>query len=101
MGDVVVVVDIGHDIESLDPQVAFAVFQRGNEREAMTVFFSEYDFLQHSVLYLLIKVGVGKAQHQAVGPFLVGHPDFAAHGFVVETVVETFHVVNLCLVSVL
>lgn len=101
MGDVVVVVDIGHDIESLDPQVAFAVFQRGDEREAMTVFFSEHDLLQHSVLYFLIKVGVGKAQHQAVGPFLVGHSDFAAHGFVVEAVVETFYMVNLCLVSVL
>lgn len=101
VGDVVVVVDIGHDIESLDPQVAFAVFQRGDEREAMTVFFSEHDFLQYSVLYFLIKVGVAEAQHQAVGPFLVGHPDFAAHGFVVETVVETFYMVNLSLVGVL
>ena len=49
------------------------------------------DFLAYTSLYVLVHIGVGETQQQAVRPFLVYDPQFADDGFVVVGVVETFY----------
>ena len=100
MRQVVVVVHRGRYVQPPCEEVALAVFQRGGEGVAVAVLLPEHDFLPHACLYFLVEVGVGESHCQVVGPRLVRHADFAAHGFVVETVVEPPHPVNAVLVRV-
>ena len=49
------------------------------------------DFLAYTSLYVLVHIGVGETQQQAVRPFLVYDTQFADDGFVVVGIVEAFH----------
>ena len=49
------------------------------------------DFLAYTSLYVLVHIGVGETQQQAVRPFLVYDPQLADNCFVVVGIVEAFH----------
>ena len=49
------------------------------------------DLLAHTGLYVLVHIGIGETQQQAVRPSFVNDAQFADDGFVVVGVVETFH----------
>ena len=98
---VVVVIGGEDEVETFHQEVALAVLQRGDKRVALAVFLPEDDVLVDACLYLLVIIGPGEAQHQAVGPGLACHAQLANHRLVVEAVVESLDVVNLAGVGVL
>ena len=58
---------------------------------SLAVLLSVDDFLAHAGLYVLIHIGIGETQQQAVRPALVNDAQFADNCFVVVGVVEAFH----------
>ena len=60
---------------------------------------SVHDFLPHARLHVFVHVRIGKRTHQPVGPGLIGNARFGNHGFVVVSVVEALHVLELLLVD--
>ena len=97
--EIMVVVGCGRYVQSLYEQVFFAVFCGRHEGMPVAVLFAEYYLLIHSVLYFFVEVRIGKAEHQAVGPRLVGYAYLSDDRFVMERVVETLYPVNGILVA--
>ena len=60
-----------------------------------TVFLTEDYVLVHAGLYLLVKVRVVQAHHQAVGPGLAGYTYLSDDSLVVEPVIEPPYMVDL------
>ena len=58
---------------------------------SFAVFLPVNDFLAHTGLYVLVHIGVGETQQQAVCPFLVYDTQLTDDGFVVVGIVEAFH----------
>lgn len=96
--DVAVVIGRHEQVEPFGEKVALGILQRRGERMALAVLPAEDDFLIDAGLDLLVKIGIGEAQHEAVRPFFAGQTEFAEHDLVVESVVEAPDVLHVALV---
>lgn len=90
-GGVAVVVGCQHHVQSLNQQVALAVFQRRHQRMTVTVFFSEHCLLAHTGLYVLIHMRIGEPHHQPVCPRFACDTRFRYDRLIVIIVVEAAH----------
>ena len=96
--DVAVVIGRYEQVEPFGEKVALGILQRRGERMTLAVLPAEDNFLIDAGLDLLVKIGIGEAQHEAVRPFFADQTEFAEHDLVVEGVVEAPDVLHVALV---